>query len=185
MSRQQHPEKGPAMVDAAMPNITSFSTSPLDGRDLIVSFDRNVSSTDRAWLLSAINAYALRSPPQDAGETAARENLREAWAAMAMLRETVETLAPSGAVKASEHLGPTFMHEADALVAGIIALSAPPQDTAGLREALTTATVEYVASRGLSKIEAWVERSRGDEIHRMAMEARAVAALAAPEGTKP
>jgi hypothetical protein len=53
-----------------------------------------------------------------------RANLQEAWAALTMIRETVETLAPSGAVKAAEHLdGPTFMHEAEALVAGIVALA--------------------------------------------------------------
>jgi hypothetical protein len=53
-------------------------------------------------------------------------NLREAWAALAMIRETVETLGPVGAMKASEHLdGPTFMHEAEAIVEGIRKLAAP------------------------------------------------------------
>lgn len=52
------------------------------------------------------------------------ENLREAWAALAMIRESIETFAPPGSVKASEYLdGPTFMHEAEALVAGIVALA--------------------------------------------------------------
>lgn len=64
------------------------------------------------------------TPPQERAYQAARDNLREAWAALAMIRETVEMLAPSGSVKASEHLdGPTFMHEADALVSGIMALA--------------------------------------------------------------
>lgn len=64
------------------------------------------------------------SRSRERGYAAARANLREARSALAMIRETVETLAPSGSVKASEHLdGPTFMHEADALVAGIAALS--------------------------------------------------------------
>lgn len=63
------------------------------------------------------------SPALDKERVAARANLQEAWAALSMIRETVETLAPSGSVKAAEHLdGPTFMHEADALVAGIRAL---------------------------------------------------------------
>jgi hypothetical protein len=63
--------------------------------------------------------------PHERGVAAAQENLREAWAALAMIRETIETLAPSGTLKASEYLdGPTFMHEADELVAGIVALAA-------------------------------------------------------------
>lgn len=62
---------------------------------------------------------------REKGYAAARENLKEAWSALAMVREAVETLAPSGSVKAAEHLdGPTFMHEAEALVAGIQAISA-------------------------------------------------------------
>lgn len=79
---------------------------------------------------------ALRSSSPYSGATgeakerayeACRDNLREAWSALAMIRETVETFAPSGSVKAAEHLdGPTFMHEADALVAGILAITHPP-----------------------------------------------------------
>jgi hypothetical protein len=61
---------------------------------------------------------------------AARANLREAWDALAMIRETVETLAPSGSVKAAEHLdGPTLVHEADSLVAGIMAIASPVPST--------------------------------------------------------
>src|SRR5689334_15987480 len=68
---------------------------------------------------------ALSAPPGDSAKSAALENLREAWAAMAMIREAIETLGPVGAVKASEHLdGPTFMDEAEALVAGIRAIAA-------------------------------------------------------------
>jgi len=73
----------------------------------------------------ALAALAHPAPAAKA-ETACRENLREAWSALAMIREAVETFAPSGSVKASEHLdGPTFMDEADALVAGIQAIAAP------------------------------------------------------------
>ncbi len=65
---------------------------------------------------------------REKGYAAALENLKEAWSALAMIREAVETLAPSGSVKAAEHLdGPTFMHEAEALVAGIQAISGGPQ----------------------------------------------------------
>lgn len=65
---------------------------------------------------------------REKGYAAARANLQEAWSALAMIREAVETLAPSGSVKAAEHLdGPTFMHEAEALVAGIQAISSGPQ----------------------------------------------------------
>lgn len=49
-----------------------------------------------------------------------RDNLREAWSALAMIREAVETLGPVGAMSSSENLdGPTFMHEADEIVSGI------------------------------------------------------------------
>jgi Restriction alleviation protein Lar len=62
--------------------------------------------------------------------SAAQENLREAWSALGLIRETIETLGPVGALQASEHLdGPTFMHEADALVAGIQAMCTEPQTT--------------------------------------------------------
>lgn len=69
-------------------------------------------------------------PPQGKAWDALLANLREAWSALAMIRETLETLGPVGAVPASEHLeGPTLMHEAEALVHGIQALasSQPPQ----------------------------------------------------------
>lgn len=54
-----------------------------------------------------------------------QNNLRDAWAAMAMLRETVETLGPIACIKSAEYLdGPTFMHEADAIVGGIKVIEA-------------------------------------------------------------
>jgi hypothetical protein len=56
-------------------------------------------------------------------------NLQEAWAALAIIRETVETLGPVGSMKASEHLdGPTFMHEADEIVSAIRALIGQPRN---------------------------------------------------------
>lgn len=52
-----------------------------------------------------------------------RANLREAWAALAMIREAVETLGPVGAMPSEEavnaFIAPTFMGEAEAIVAGI------------------------------------------------------------------
>ena len=70
-------------------------------------------------------------PVADAASKAWRNNLREAWSALALIRETIETLGPIGALPASEHLdGPTFMYEAEALVQGIqlMALSSPAPD---------------------------------------------------------
>lgn len=59
-------------------------------------------------------------PTTEHAHQVAIENVREAWVALAMIREAIELLGPVGALKASEHLdGPTFMHEAEALVAGI------------------------------------------------------------------
>lgn len=51
---------------------------------------------------------------------AARRNLHEAWLALRALRKEVELR--SGAVKASEHTGPTFAEEAEAIARGVIAI---------------------------------------------------------------
>lgn len=40
--------------------IKSFSQSPQDGRCLEVWFDKDVTDTDRAWLLEAINEKTMR-----------------------------------------------------------------------------------------------------------------------------
>lgn len=51
----------------------------------------------------------------------AQSNLMDGWTAMRMIREAVETLGPIGAMPSEEHLaGPTFLHEAEAIVAGIM-----------------------------------------------------------------
>jgi hypothetical protein len=92
-------------------------------------------------------APALPAPAGNAQEPVfpqriVQANLQEAWAALAMIRETVETLGPVGAMTASEHLdGPTFMDEAEAIVAGIQSLSARADD---VKEAIevTEALVE-------------------------------------------
>ena len=49
-----------------------------------------------------------------------RLNLQDAWAALRMIRETVETLAPIGAMPAPEYSGVTLLDEADVIVAGIM-----------------------------------------------------------------
>lgn len=49
-----------------------------------------------------------------------QQTLREAWIALRMIREALETLGQPGTVRAEEALdGPTLLQEADALVAGI------------------------------------------------------------------
>lgn len=57
----------------------------------------------------------------------AMDNIREAWSALAMIREAVETLGPVGCIPSEEHIcgqdGPGFMNEADALVAGIMKIA--------------------------------------------------------------
>jgi hypothetical protein len=79
-----------------------------------------------------VAAGEIETVPADAGmgkkeRRAVQENLREAWSALSLIRETIETLGPVGVVQASEHLdGPTFMHEAEALVKGILALVEAP-----------------------------------------------------------
>jgi hypothetical protein len=56
------------------------------------------------------------------------DNFRELWAALRLIRETVEQLAPPGAVPNDEHLGPEPTREAKAIIRGIhaIARAAPP-----------------------------------------------------------
>jgi ribA/ribD-fused uncharacterized protein len=82
---------------------------------------------------------ALRASPP-ASAVAPQDNLREAWSALSMIREAVETLAPSGAVKAAEHLdGPTFAHEAETLIAGIMAITSPASADVRIGEAVATA----------------------------------------------
>lgn len=50
-------------------------------------------------------------------------NRLEAWEAMDMIREAIETLGPVGAVKAVEYVLPGFINEAKALIEGIQKLS--------------------------------------------------------------
>jgi len=55
---------------------------------------------------------------------ALRGNLAEAWAALRMIREAIETLGPVGSLQAMEHASsPTLMYEAAILVQGIRAIA--------------------------------------------------------------
>jgi hypothetical protein len=60
-----------------------------------------------------------------------RDNLQTAWAALRMIREAVETLAPPGALRSEEAvlgtLGPEPTHEAQAIIEGIQAIAAAPR----------------------------------------------------------
>lgn len=57
----------------------------------------------------------------------AMDNVQDAWSAFALLRETLETLCPVGAMRSGEHVAchvaPTFHAEAMELIAGIQALA--------------------------------------------------------------
>jgi len=71
------------------------------------------------------------------GRNACLSNLQDAWAAMRMIREAVETLGPIGAMPAEEHLaGPTFLHEAEAIVAGIMKMKAADPVAVALQAAM-------------------------------------------------
>ncbi len=50
-------------------------------------------------------------------------NYRACCAALAMIREVVEELAPPGRVRNAEDIGPDSMEEADALIRGIYAIA--------------------------------------------------------------
>lgn len=80
----------------------------------------------RGHLHIGIADVLAATPPAPAWEgSLAQRNLGDAWASMRMIREAVETLGPIGAMPAEEHLaGPTFLHEAEAIVAGIMKMKA-------------------------------------------------------------
>jgi hypothetical protein len=63
-------------------------------------------------------------------------NYRNAWHALAMIRETIEELGPTGAVMSSDGVlrkyGPEPVHEAQALVDALTEILAEPKaDAAG------------------------------------------------------
>lgn len=49
--------------------------------------------------------------------------LRDAWVALTMIRDAVEELAPVGAMRAREQLGPELLEEAEEIVKGIMAIA--------------------------------------------------------------
>ena len=51
------------------------------------------------------------------------DNFRELWAALRLIRETVEELAPPGSVPNDEYLTPEPMREAEAIIRGIHAIA--------------------------------------------------------------
>ena len=53
-----------------------------------------------------------------------QQNIRELWAALALIREAVEDCAPPGSVANPEYLLPDPGYEAEALVQGIYAIAA-------------------------------------------------------------
>lgn len=59
-------------------------------------------------------------------------NLEEAWTALRLIRETVETLGPPGCIQSEEQLpDPTFTAEAEELVKGIRKIAGEPKAEAG------------------------------------------------------
>ena len=62
------------------------------------------------------------------GDGAPADNIRELWAALRLIRETVEGLAPLGSVPNDKYATPEPMREAEAIIRGIhaIARSASP-----------------------------------------------------------
>jgi hypothetical protein len=62
------------------------------------------------------------------GDGAPADNIGELWAALRLIRETVEGLAPPGSVPNDKYATPEPMREAEAIIRGIhaIARSASP-----------------------------------------------------------
>jgi hypothetical protein len=108
---------------------------------------------------------------------AATENLRAAWVALRMIREAVEQQGV-GLVAAGEHLdGPTAEYEAEAIIAGVVALG---QEAARLRERLA----DLAGKVKLHKEAIRFDFSRDCESARHEMWAAAERALAAAAGTE-
>jgi hypothetical protein len=59
----------------------------------------------------------------------ARENYRNAWAALGMIREAIETLGPPGVLPSDEivvgYYGPEPVHEAEAIVVALMRILDP------------------------------------------------------------
>lgn len=112
-----------AVLEAAL----ASAPAPVSGRvDAVAELD----AFYQGWLSRWRDQLASLSPASTTvseakGYEACRSNLADAWAAMRMIRKAVETLGPIGTMPAEEHLaGPTFLHEAEAIVAGIMKMKA-------------------------------------------------------------
>lgn len=126
-------------------------------------------------------------PPAPAWEgSIAQRNLGDAWAAMRMIREAVETLGPIGAMPAEEHLaGPTFLHEAEAIVAGIMKMQAAENEAcaklAETSKGYPTPTSEAI--RGRQKDETAIELyAYADQSHATLLNAIALCLKRCPSG---
>jgi hypothetical protein len=79
-----------------------------------------------------VKRYPLGMPDNTAAKHAdihavCLANIREAWSALRMIREALEQHCPPGTVPNGEHLEPTFMAEAAALVKAIDVLANHPR----------------------------------------------------------
>jgi hypothetical protein len=64
----------------------------------------------------------LSGQTQTSGGPSPDAEFRELWAALRLIRETVEELAPPGSVPNDEYLSPEPMREAEAIIRGIYAI---------------------------------------------------------------
>jgi hypothetical protein len=82
----------------------------------------------------------------------ARDNAANGWAALAMIREAIETLGPPGALPSGEHVvaiyGPEPVHEAEAIVVAlqrILDPDAPEAERQEVARAIRRKTTELRA----------------------------------------
>lgn len=94
--------------------------------NLKTAVDLNECLTRRLELLQSGFPYLKKEIEEvQKGREAGQRNLKEAWESLAMIRETVETLGPVGAIASGEHTACTpgekghFIREAEELVKGI------------------------------------------------------------------
>jgi hypothetical protein len=66
-----------------------------------------------------------RRPSRPLSEDQLAAKFRELWAALRLIRETVEEMAAPGSVPNDEYLTPEPMREAEAIVRGIHAIADP------------------------------------------------------------
>jgi hypothetical protein len=79
-------------------------------------------------------------PTQPVADDVWRENMQNAWAALRMIREAVETFGPATSLDGEDAVllrGPEPVHEAEAIVEAIMRLATPPPSTSDIGGALT------------------------------------------------